>query len=131
VSVLTRWCHANKQIASAYEPEAPQEQELLQWVNANVPPSVRATAFPGSFTNGLVITRLAEQLSGATETTPDDVFAPMSNGAPSVDGLFAMMDTLIDHGFDTAGVSPGDVLGGDRAAIGRLLGSVRAYERVR
>lgn len=58
---------------------------------------------------------------------PPSAFAKDADGKPGVDGLFAMMDMLLDAGIDPAGVSLNEVREGNREAIGVLVGSVRTW----
>lgn len=60
---------------------------------------------------------------------PPSAFNPESDGLPGIEGLFAMMDILVDAGVDTLGVTLNEIRSGDSAAICRLLESVRATQQ--
>ena len=103
---------------------------LLTFVNSTLPPQYpRATSFPGSFVSGEVIFLLVRSVSGIEPNppVPPSAFAKDPDGKPGVDGLFAMMDMLLDAGIDPAGVSLNEVREGNREAIGKLVGSVRSW----
>ncbi|ORY35510.1 hypothetical protein BCR39DRAFT_475488 [Naematelia encephala] len=105
------------------------QRELIEWVNNTLPPPYpKASSFPQSFTSGEVIFLLVRSLSGIEPNppVPPDAFAPI-NGQINLEGLFAMMDILIDSGIDTVGVSINDVRSGEAQAIARLLESVRGW----
>ena len=113
--------------SNSVDPQA--EQELLIWVNAKLPPQYpKASSLPQSFMSGEVIFLLLRHLSGIEPSppVPPNVFLP-ENGMPNVDGLFAMMDMVIDSGVDTVGVSINDIRVGDGPAISRLVGSIRNW----
>lgn len=110
-----------------------QSTELVQWVNATLPPPYpKATSLPESFVSGEVIFLLVRSLSGIEPSppVPPNAFAP-DQGMPNLSGLFAMMDMLIDAGVDTAGVSINDIRSGDGPAIARLVDSIRGWHAQR
>ena len=103
---------------------------LLAFVNSTLPAQYpRATSFPGSFVSGEVIFLLVRSVSGIEPSppVPPSAFAKDPDGKPGVDGLFAMMDMLLDAGIDPVGVSLNEVREGNREAIGKLVGSVKAW----
>lgn len=107
----------------------PHARELVEWVNAHLPPSYpKAASLPGSFVSGEVIFLLVRALSGLEPSPPvaPNAFAP-EGGLPGLSGLFAMMDLLIDAGIDTAGVSINDIRQGDKACISRLIESIQVW----
>ncbi|KAL1413569.1 hypothetical protein Q8F55_001343 [Vanrija albida] len=121
-------------IGSYYPPEDEHQAELLTWVNKTLPPQYpRAAQFPNSFISGEVIFLLVKHLSGIEPKppVPSSAFAPDPTGYPNVEGLFAMMDGVIDAGIDSAGVSLNDVRAGDATAITNLLDSVRSWARTK
>lgn len=109
-------------------------QALLDWVNDHLPPPYpKASAIPVSFTSGEVIFLLVRALSGVEPSppVPPNAFARDASGEPGIDGLFAMMDILIDAGIDTAGVTPGEVREGDVQGIARLIDSIKTWTEAR
>jgi hypothetical protein len=60
---------------------------------------------------------------------PPAAFNPEADGLPGVEGLFAMMDMLVDAGVDPVGVTLNEVRSGDGAAIARLLDSIRTWQQ--
>jgi hypothetical protein len=122
----------NPQIASYYPPDDEHHADLMQWVNMVLPPQYpRAAYFPNSFISGEVIFLIVKHLSGIepSQPLPPSAFARDSTGQPNVEGLFAMMDCVIDAGIDSAGVSLNEIRAGDPAAIATLLDSVRAWAK--
>ncbi|ORX38457.1 hypothetical protein BD324DRAFT_620926 [Kockovaella imperatae] len=110
-----------------------RSDELVKFVNDHLPSQYpRASTIPDSFVSGEVVFLLVRHLSGIEPNppVPPNAFAP-EDGQPSISGLFAMMDILIDAGVDTAGVSINDVRNGDSEAIARLVESVREWSRTR
>ncbi|WWC71495.1 uncharacterized protein I206_105453 [Kwoniella pini CBS 10737] len=106
------------------------DPESVKWVNSLLPQAYpRASAIPKSFISGEVIFLLVKHLSGVEPSppVPPQAFAPDASGQPGLDGLFSMMDILIDAGVDTAGVSINDVRNGDSAQISKLLNSIRGW----
>ncbi|WWC63374.1 uncharacterized protein I303_105974 [Kwoniella dejecticola CBS 10117] len=104
--------------------------ELVKWVNSLLPQAYpRASAIPKSFVSGEVVFLLVKHLSGIEPSppVPPQAFAPDASGQPGLEGLFSMMDILIDAGVDTAGVSINDVRNGDSAQISKLLNSIRGW----
>lgn len=121
---------SNSQIASYYPPEDEHHAELMQWVNTVLPQQYpRAAYFPNSFISGEVIFLIVKHLSGVEPNPPlsATAFNRDPNGQPNVEGLFAMMDCVIDAGIDSAGVSLNEIRAGDAAAVATLLDSVRAW----
>ncbi|WWD19138.1 hypothetical protein CI109_103596 [Kwoniella shandongensis] len=117
-------------VASFYPTDEGSHVELVRWVNSLLPTIYpRASSIPQSFVSGEVIFLLVKHLSGIEPSppVPPTAFAPESNGSPGLEGLFAMMDTLIDAGVDTAGVSINDVRNGDPGGISKLLKSVKGW----
>lgn len=117
-------------VASYYPPEDEHHAELLNWVNATLPAQYpRAAQFPNSFISGEVIFLVVKHLSGIEPKppVPPSAFARDATGQPNVEGLFAMMDCVIDAGIDSAGVSLNEVRAGDPNAIATLLDSVRNW----
>lgn len=105
-------------------------KSLLSWVNSTLPPQYpRATSFPDSFVSGELIFLLVRSISGIEPSppVPPSAFNKEADGQPGVEGLFAMMDILIDAGIDTAGVSLNEVRGGNEEAVGRLVEGVRGW----
>ena len=103
---------------------------LLDWVNSVLPKQYpRAAALPESFISGEVIFLLVRSLSSIEPNppVPPSAFNPEADGLPGIEGLFAMMDMLIDAGIDTAGVSLNEVRTGDTKAISKLLESVQSW----
>ncbi|KAK8854717.1 hypothetical protein IAR55_003456 [Kwoniella newhampshirensis] len=121
---------ARPSVASIYPTDEGSHHDLVHWVNSLLPPIYpRASSIPQSFVSGEVIFLLVKHLSGIEPSppVPPTAFAPEANGQPGLEGLFAMMDTLIDAGVDTAGVSINDVRLGDSGGISRLLKSVKGW----
>lgn len=122
---------------SPYAPKPIQDDAippLIDWVNATLPPQYpKATSFPDSFISGEVVFLLVRGISGIEPNppVPPSAFSRDPDGLPGVDGLFAMMDMLIDSGIDTAGVSLNEVRGGNGTAIARLLESVKGWYETR
>jgi hypothetical protein len=117
---------------TSYPPENKDHADLLMWVNTVLPAEYpRAAYFPNSFISGEVIFLLVKHLSGLEPAAPlsPDAFSRDANGQPNVEGLFAMMDCVIDAGIDSAGVSLNEVRAGDANAIATLLESVRSWAR--
>ncbi|WVO14385.1 hypothetical protein L204_102018 [Cryptococcus depauperatus] len=109
---------------------ASEGQALLEWVNTYLPIIYpRATAFPQSFISGEVIFLLVKSLSNIEPNppVPPMAFRPDPNGQPSLDGLFAMMDMLVDAGVPIDGVSINDVKQGSPTGIIRLLKDIRGW----
>lgn len=129
-SVSLLFSTSNPQIASYYPPEDEHHAELMNWVNTILPPQYpRAAYFPNSFISGEVIFLIVKHLSGVEPNPPlsPNAFARDATGQPNVEGLFAMMDCVIDAGIDSAGVSLNEIRAGDPSAIATLLDSVRAW----
>lgn len=109
-------------------------QALVEWVNDNLPPPYpKASTLPDSFVSGEVIFLLVRGLSGIEPSppVPPNAFARDSTGEPGVEGLFAMMDILIDAGIDTGGVTPKEVREGDSHSIARLIECIKAWQEAR
>ncbi|WVR09538.1 hypothetical protein IAU60_006607 [Kwoniella sp. DSM 27419] len=120
-------------VASVYHDEG-ESVELVKWVNSELPSTYpRVSSLPQSFTSGEVIFLLVKHLSGVIPSppVPPQAFAPEAGGQPGLEGLFAMMDILIDAGIDTAGVSINDVRSGDAVQISRLLKSIQGWNGAR
>jgi len=106
----------------------------MAWVNQVLPPQYpRAAYFPNSFISGEVIFLIVKHLSGIEPNPPlpPSAFSRDSTGQPNVEGLFAMMDCVIDAGIDSAGVSLNEIRAGDANAVATLLNSVRTWARAR
>jgi hypothetical protein len=90
----------------------------------------RAASIPQSFVSGEVIFLLVRSLSGVEPQppVPPAAFNPEADGLPGVEGLFAMMDILVDAGVDTMGVTLNEVRSGDAGAVTRLLESIRNWQ---
>ncbi|EJT49524.1 phospholipid binding protein [Trichosporon asahii var. asahii CBS 2479] len=120
-------------IASYYPPDDdpnPQAADLMQWVNRTLPPQYpRVAHWPNSFVSGEVIFLIVKHLAGLEPVppVPASAFSPDQSGLANVDGLFAMMDIVIDAGIDSAGVSLNDIRAGDAHAITQLLQGVRGW----
>ena len=109
-------------------------QALVDWVNEKLPPAYpKASNLPDSFVSGEVIFLLVRGLSGIEPSppVPPNAFARDSAGEPGVEGLFAMMDILIDAGIDTGGVTPKEVREGDDMSIARLIECIKAWHEAR
>lgn len=109
-------------------------QALIDWVNEKLPPPYpKASTLPDSFVSGEVIFLLVRALSGIEPNppVPPNAFARDASGAPGVEGLFAMMDILIDAGIDTAGVTPNEVRGGDVQSIARLVEAIKSWQEAK
>lgn len=109
-------------------------QALVDWVNDHLPPPYpKASSIPDSFVSGEVIFLLVRGLSGIEPSppVPPNAFSRDPSGGPGVEGLFAMMDILIDAGIDTAGVTPGEVRAGDTQSIARLIESIKTWHESR
>lgn len=109
-------------------------EALVDWVNEHLPPPYpKASALPDSFVSGEVIFLLVRGLSGIEPNppVPPNAFARDPSGGPGVEGLFAMMDILIDAGIDTAGVTPGEVREGDTQAIARLIEAIKSWQEAK
>ncbi|TYJ58064.1 hypothetical protein B9479_001159 [Cryptococcus floricola] len=107
--------------------EAPQ---LVQWVNEHLPEIYpRVTSFPQAFASGEVIFLLVKSLSNVEPSPPvgPEAFQPDPNGQPGIEGLFAMMDMLVDSGVGIEGVSINDVRTADEAGVLRLLKDVKSW----
>jgi len=112
-----------------------REPELLNWVNDNLPPTVRpATSFATSFKSGRLILRLAESLSHQRKDIADSRFGMGSAGAnvaadadedAHIDLLLDIFDFLLDLGVDTADVSVAEVIRGDDTQIVKLIRGIR------
>ena len=127
VGAKARLC--SRQNASFYPADDESYADLVKWVNSLLPPPFpKAGSLPGSFMSGEVIFLLVRSLSGIE---PDPPVSPeafkFQDGLPGVEGLFAMMDVLLDAGVDTAGVSINEVRTGNAPAIARLLESVKGW----
>lgn len=102
----------------------------MQWVNRTLPPQYpRVAHWPNSFVSGEVIFLIVKHLAGLEPVppVPASAFSPDQSGLANVDGLFAMMDIVIDAGIDSAGVSLNDIRAGDAHAITQLLQGVRGW----
>lgn len=107
---------------------------LLQWVNDNLPPPYpKASSLPESFVSGELVFLLVRSLSGIEPNPPipPSAFSPESDGKPGLEGLFAMMDMLIDAGIDTAGVTLNEVRQGDVPSITKLIENIQAWQERR
>ncbi|WRT68477.1 uncharacterized protein IL334_005453 [Kwoniella shivajii] len=114
--------------------EGNNNPELVKWVNSLLPQAYpRASSIPKSFASGEVVFLLVKHLSSIEPSppVPPQAFAPDASGQPGLEGLFSMMDILIDAGIDTAGVSINDVRNGDSGQIVKLLTSIRSWNEER
>ncbi|WVQ71946.1 hypothetical protein IAR50_001488 [Cryptococcus sp. DSM 104548] len=122
---------ANALGGNSFHPEDTSEApQLVQWVNEHLPDIYpRATSFPQAFASGEVIFLLVKSLSGIEPSPPvgPEAFQPDPSGQPGIEGLFAMMDMLVDSGVGIEGVSINDVRTADEAGILRLLKDVRSW----
>ncbi|OCF75934.1 hypothetical protein I204_03231 [Kwoniella mangroviensis CBS 8886] len=126
---------ARPAVNSVYQSdEGKNNPELVRWVNSLLPQAYpRASAIPKSFASGEVIFLLVKHLSHIEPSppVPPQAFAPDASGQPGLEGLFSMMDILIDAGIDTAGVSINDVRNGDSGQIVKLLSSIKGWHEQR
>ncbi|WVW85545.1 hypothetical protein I302_107583 [Kwoniella bestiolae CBS 10118] len=126
---------ARPAVNSVYQSdEGKNNPELVRWVNSLLPQAYpRASSIPKSFVSGEVVFLLVKHLSNVDPSppVPPQAFAPDASGQPGLEGLFSMMDILIDAGVDTAGVSINDVRNGDSPQIVKLLSSIRSWHEER
>ncbi|EJU06671.1 hypothetical protein DACRYDRAFT_113317 [Dacryopinax primogenitus] len=108
------------------------DQELLDWVNANLPVSTpKSTDLAHSFASGLVLFRLVEKLSGKVQGVPDALFMASLDSEDSFEGLFKLFDIMVENGISTADVSMSDVHTGDTKSIVQLVQSVKRWNDAR
>ncbi|KAL7422543.1 hypothetical protein Q5752_003191 [Cryptotrichosporon argae] len=107
--------------------------DILAWVNQTLPPPYpKASSLPKSFTSGELIFLLVRHLSGIEPQPPVPPTAFSRDSADGgVEGLFAMMDLLVDANIDPVGVTLNEIRAGDAPAIAKLLRSIKAWTETR
>ncbi|KZT60847.1 hypothetical protein CALCODRAFT_480491 [Calocera cornea HHB12733] len=110
----------------------PHDQQLLDWVNANLPKSTpQATDVSQSFASGLVLFRLVEKISGKVQGVPDALFMASLDSEDSFEGLFQLFDIMVENGISTADVSMTDIHTGNAKSITQLVEAIKLWSETR
>ena len=103
--------------------------DLIEWANGHLPAAHQITDPSGSLCSGLALLRLAEDIKGSPSSppVPDSAF-PSSPNDERLDGLFRLVDFLLDNDVKMGTVSINDIRQGRREKIVQLLQALRAWE---
>jgi len=110
--------------------EAPQDVELLKWVNSHLKGTkLKATDLSASLSTGLILYRVAEHIKGIPygSEVVDSAF-PTTPTDEKLDGLFILFDFLLDNDIRMGSVSINDVRQGNHEKLVQLVKSLRSWE---
>ncbi|KAB5594201.1 Protein pob1 [Ceratobasidium theobromae] len=117
--------------ATRAPPLSPGAQELVDWVNAKLPPTCPfAEDLSQSMSSGLILFRLAEAIKETDSGVPDSAF-PQGPGDERLEGLFKLFDFLLDNDVRMGSVSINDVRNGNSEKIAQLVRALKNWDEKR
>lgn len=101
---------------------------LVQWANSHLPTSLQVQDSSASLFSGLALLRLAESIKGpCSPPVPDNAF-PTNPGDERVEGLFRLLELLLNNGVKMGRLSINDIRHGRRDKILALLKALKTWE---
>lgn len=112
--------------ASAINPA--ELNALVRWANSHLPTSLQVQDSSASFFSGLALLRLAESIKGpCSPPVPDNAF-PSDPSDEKTEGLFRLLEFLLNNGVRMGRLSINDIRHGRRDKIVTLLKALKTWE---